>query len=327
MESDYRDVTNRTISDANTVNHALIEKALAMRCSSYLSQVKAKLLTDTIFEIDNSKKQLFAINTRLEDEINERKEIEQKLIKARDEAEQATCLKDKFVALVSHDLKNPLNVVMSYLQLLQAQEKLSEKADGMINNALSSCDNMLSLINEILDLRRIKDGKIAPVCDYFNINNVVSEVIAHYQLMANDKGVVLNNEIPENAQIFADQKLLYEVFSNLISNAIKFCHKGGEVRIYQMQDPFVLAVSDTGIGMSPDHLKDLFYYEKKTSQYGTAGERGSGFGLPLSKDIIRAHQGDLQVESQPGKGTTFIISMPGDKCCATSHHSVIQSSV
>ena len=311
MAIDYREVSDESINNANVINDRLIEKSLAMRCSSYLSQIKAQLLTDTIYEIDNSKKVLFNTNSKLEKEIAERKKAEEGLRKAKIEAEDATRLKDKFVTLVSHDLKNPLNAIMGYYELLRLSKDLPDNASTLVAKGLSACNDMNVLINEILNLSRIKAGKITPERTRLDAKKVAGLVIEQYSEAANIKEVSLINEVPENTSFFADEKLLIEVIGNLLSNSIKFCNQGDSVKIYLPEgESTVIAISDTGVGIKPELYDGLFEYENKTSTKGTLGEAGTGFGLPLARDIIESHGGDLRMESTLGEGTTFFISLP-----------------
>lgn len=311
MPSDFREISNNSIVDAKNVHHKLIEKALEMRCISYLAQIKAQLLTNTIYEMDNSKKALTTINSQLQQEISERKRIEAKLTKARNEAEEATKLKDKFVALVTHDLNNPLHVVYGSLQLLKMSNEFSGESGQLIEHSLTACKQMSSLINDILSMNRIKDGKFVPKRTMVEIDAIIDSVVKNHQLIADEKGIQIKNQITDKTNIYADEKLINEVISNLLSNAIKFCRKGDSIRIHSEDDEYYSIIfSDTGVGIEPEFIDNLFRFEQKTSTSGTAGEQGSGLGLPLAHDIIAAHGGELRVESVMGEGTNFRIKLP-----------------
>lgn len=312
MVQDYRNISDSTIKDARSVQDKLIEKALALRCSSYLAQIKSKLLTGTIYEINSSKKALLSINARLEREVAERAQAEEMLQKSRDEAEQTTRLKDKFITLVSHDLKNPLGAVIGYISFAHAMDGVPDAAREMLDQALSTCCNMNDFINEILSLDRIKGSRLEPECARIDIEKTVTAVIESHGYMSSTKGVVLINEVPPGTQLEVDEKLMLVAIGNLVSNAIKFCREGDRVRIAYQDVPHpTLLISDTGIGIGPEVINALFQYEEKTSTRGTAGEVGTGLGLPLTHDIIEAHGADLRLESTPGKGTTFYIIFNG----------------
>lgn len=311
MTEDFRDVANRTISDAKSIQHKLIEKALAMRCLSYMAQIKSQLLTDTIFEIDSRKKVLSSINTELEKEILERKRIEKKLIKARDEAEEATKLKDKFVTLVTHDLNTPLHIVYGNLQLLQLSGDTLDNKNDLIENALTACTQMASLISDILSMSRIKSGKLQPRLAKVNVGNLLNSAILFFRAIADEKGIQISNHVTENVEIYADERLLSEVINNLLSNAIKFCDHNDTIRFdIESGESTEIIISDTGIGIKAEHQDNLFHFDNKHNTKGTIGESGSGFGLPLAYEIIAAHGGVLTVDSEPGKGTSFRIKLP-----------------
>lgn len=314
MQPDYRNISNETISNANTAKNQLVEKILTLRCAAYLSQIKAQLLTNTIYEIDGRNKVLFNTNHQLEREIYERKLAEKKLENAKKKAEEATLLKDKFVALVSHDLKNPLNQIMGYLQLAQMTNDPPEEIADIFKEILLICADMNNLINDILSLDRIKDGKLEPQYVAINIEGMIASVLNVYEGKAREKGIKLINNVSLNTFINADKKLLTQVINNLVSNAIKFCRKGDSITIsISLKEPTTIIVADTGVGISPNIINDIFHYEKKTSTPGTLGEPGTGFGLPLAYHIINAHRGKLQVKSNLGEGTTFYIKLPNVK--------------
>jgi len=252
-------------------------------------------------------------NEKLSLELRERKKIEKELRIARDKAEEATKLKDKFVALVSHDLKSPLAVVSGYFQLLSMNELDYKTIKELCADGIDACEDMDMLIMEFLSLTRIMDGKLKPDMAMTDICEIVHIAIEDQRGKAFHKGINLINEIPEKASLLVDEKLILEVMRNLVSNSVKFCSKGDKVRIYLPEgEPSTVAVEDTGLGIEPERIEMLFTYEQKTSSLGTSGERGTGFGLPLVKDIVEAHGGTLHVESVPGKGCTFFVRLLSD---------------
>ncbi|MBI5637240.1 MAG: PAS domain S-box protein [Nitrospinae bacterium] len=244
-------------------------------------------------------------------DITERKEAEEKLKAAKDAAEEATLLKDKFVSLVSHDLKNPLTTMQGYLKILHREhgDMGKNEARSMITGALDASNEMLNVIDVLLDISRIKTGQLRPSAGLTDLHSIAVKAGLAYANYAAGKRVEIKNEVPPKAAVYADEHLLLQVFKNLLSNAIKFCREGGRVRIY-LPEPGTVAVEDTGTGIPPSLLPNIFKYEIKTSICGTAGESGTGLGLPLSCDIMKAHGGDLRVESEVGKGSTFYIVLP-----------------
>ena len=270
-------------------------------------EIPAIVHATTIKDKDGNMTGSFAFVT----DVSELKRVESELRKARDEAEEATKLKDKFVSLVSHDLKNPINLISNYLELLNMTEQISDNGKEMIDEGAQACIQMTALINEVLKLSRIRGGKIMPHYSFVYVRHVAEQSIKNYNRIAEDKGIYLTNETPEKTRIYADEKLLVEVLRNLISNAIKFCSKGDRVKLYCPDaERGAIAVADTGIGIKNTRIATLFSYEEKTSTRGTAGEAGTGFGLPLCNDIVTAHGGKMTVESETGKGSTFYVRLP-----------------
>ncbi|TNF30956.1 MAG: HAMP domain-containing histidine kinase [Deltaproteobacteria bacterium] len=311
MTGDYRELADLTIRDANAVNRSLIEKALAMRCVTYLSTVKARLLTNTIFEIDSAKKALFVANTELQQEVLERRRAELRAERARADAEEATRLKDRFVALVSHDLKGPIQVAMASLQLLSSTKELDADGQEYVGAGLDACRRMLTMIERMLTISRVSGGRIALATASVALRQIVNDALAGLTRAASDKGVTVANDVPETAFVHADPDLLVEVVSNLVSNAIKFSEPGHRVRVHVPADrPAALAVSDVGRGVKPELIPDLFKFETRTTTLGTAGEVGSGLGLPMVHEIVSAHGGRVELDTAPGEGTTFLIELP-----------------
>lgn len=247
-------------------------------------------------------------------DITERKKAEEELRAARNQAVEATKLKDKFVSLVSHDMRSPLSGIMGALKDLRED---AMEAGGSSHNAIlldrsvTTCEGLVKMIDQLLNISRLQTGSIRPTIKFQDGHSIVSLVVTNLSLSAERKNVRLLNEVPERLRILADYQLFYEVISNLVSNAIKFTGAGGTVTVFVPADrPGAIAVRDTGVGISEKNLENLFKHEVKTSTVGTAGERGTGLGLPLCKDIMDAHNGSLVVESAPGEGSVFHAELP-----------------
>lgn len=235
------------------------------------------------------------------------------LRKAKEKAEKATLLKDKFVSLVAHDLKNPLMGLHGFLSLAREEAAKAGFADmeKYLGISFDYVQGMLGLISDLLDAGRFLTGKIKPRIGSVEVGNLARAEVEAFTPAAASKGVELSSAIPQNTVMHADAILLREVVHNVISNAIKFCRKGDRVNIFlPAGKPDTIAVADTGIGIPKGLQENIFKYEEKTTRAGTAGETGTGFGLPLSHDIMKAHGGDLRVESEAGKGSTFYIILP-----------------
>lgn len=280
-------------------------------------------LNGTLQDITERKKvenELKQYRSHLEDLVEQRtaelKATNSALLVAKDQAEKANELKDKFLSLVAHDLRSPLAGIISALEYMHTddEEPLNEEHQEIVGRLLQIGKSAVHMIEDVLNIGRLKTGKLTPNARFLNAHKKVEKVINNLSYLAKQKGVALLNEVSEDVVVYADPSLLGEVIQNLASNAIKFCQKGEKVRFYTPNDAdkpnAAIAVEDDGTGIPTDKLPKLFRVEERTSTTGTAGEKGTGFGLPFSQDIMHAHDGELTVESTLGKGTTFFINLP-----------------
>ncbi|MBF0420401.1 MAG: response regulator [Magnetococcales bacterium] len=246
-------------------------------------------------------------------DITQYRRNELNLRRAKEEAERSTRLKDQFVSLVAHDLRGPFTTILGFLEMMgkDKDNPLSEKQKGFLRWVVESCQRMLRMIDELLNISRFKTGKITLEPGFINARFIGNKVFASLSPLAAKKGITLINRISETTRIYADPNLLGEVVENLVSNAVKFTGRGGTITLYTPENqPTTLAVQDTGVGIAPEQIKNLFKLEEKTSTIGTAGESGTGFGLPFSMDIVKAHGGNLTVQSKLGEGSIFSLTLP-----------------
>ncbi|MBF0169609.1 MAG: PhnD/SsuA/transferrin family substrate-binding protein [Nitrospinae bacterium] len=235
------------------------------------------------------------------------------LVEARTRMEEATRLKDQFVGLVAHDLRSPLSAMLGLLGILadRAAPSLSEQDRTILHRLIKSGNDILATINDLLDISRLKSGQLTPQPRFFNVRAAVGTVMDTLRFPAESKGITLVNDLPETLRWHADPTLFGQVAQNLVSNAIKFCRAGDTVTVFAPEGAGTkIAFRDTGVGIEPERAADLFRPEVKTSTLGTAGERGTGLGLPFCRDIMRAHGGEIDVVSTPEEGTTFTLRTP-----------------
>ncbi|MDP6966340.1 MAG: PAS domain S-box protein, partial [Candidatus Marinimicrobia bacterium] len=246
-------------------------------------------------------------------DITELKKAGVALAKARNKAEEATKLKDKFVNIVVHDLRSPFSSIMGIIELLSNDPKLllSPKQRKLIDAVKKSGDRMVSMIEDILDINRFKAGKVALKPEFFDGHMMVGSVLGGMIYSVREKGINVINDVPEGIKLYADTILFSEVISNLVSNAVKFCGKGDTLTLFVPSGrPTTIAVKDTGSGIDERMLPDLFKIEVKTTTLGSSDEQGSGLGLPYSYDIMQAHGGSLEVVSAKGEGSIFYAQLP-----------------
>jgi PAS domain S-box-containing protein len=246
-------------------------------------------------------------------DITQLKKTQEALRNAKEKAEEATKLKDKFVSLVAHDLRDPLGTMICSLNLVRT--KLSEGADSeqksIIDISVNSGEKMLKLINDLLSVSRFKTGQVTPKLAFIDAYLLGLKILANFNYLASQKKITVESRIPVRSRIYADEALIYEVLQNLVTNSIKFCKEGDQIVLFIPQGEMsAIAVSDTGVGIESERLETIFQYEEKTSTRGTSGEMGTGLGLPLCRDIVAVHGGGLTVESARGKGSVFLVKLP-----------------
>ena len=255
----------------------------------------------------------FGTNTDITDARKASEERERLLASeraARESAERATQFRDEMLAVVAHDLRNPVQTVAmaaSLLLELPLSEDQQKKHLAMIKRATHG---MNALIQDLLDVSRIESGRFIVHQQRVDVGGLLDDVIEQFEGQARAKGLSLVRDTRCAAStLLGDRDRLVQVFSNLIGNAIKFTPAGGTITVGAgTADGMVtFAVSDTGIGLAPDALAHVF---DRFWQVDRASRAGAGLGLAIVKGIVEAHGGSVQVASEQGKGTTFTFTIP-----------------
>src|SRR3989339_1832850 len=224
-------------------------------------------------------------------------------------------MKSEFIAMVAHELRSPIATVEQQLTVVLGgmAGDLNEKQDQLMTRARERTRGVLTLINDLLDLSKIEAGKMVQYKEPLNLADVIIRVVEMMKIDAQAKNIRIDFLPPASiSTIQADRSSMEGIFTNLISNAIKYTLAGGSVTIrLEDQDGFVeISVADTGIGIKSDDLPRIFdkFFRVKTSE--TRQIVGTGLGLSIVKSIVDAHMGTISVESTDGKGTTFSILLP-----------------
>lgn len=249
-------------------------------------------------------------------DISDRKEKERVLREQRTQAENAARIKDTFLSLVSHDLKSPLSGVHAMLDLLaRAGETFTEEdRNEAIRDLRSSVALMMEMIQQLLNIHRLESGQLRAEKTRSEIRHLVSDILLSLNRQIAEKNLRVDIAIPPDLVLSIDEALFREALFNLVSNAVKFSPFGRKIRIECTPQPGgggEVRVIDSGGGVPPEDLPNLFRQEIKTSRPGTAGEGGTGLGLPLVRDIMRAHGGDIVVEYTGITGSCFVLQVPG----------------
>lgn len=238
---------------------------------------------------------------------------QEELVAAKEQAEEATKEKEMYISLIAHDLKAPFTSTIGFLRLLAMDEGLPMKGKygELLDATIHSAERAVNMIDEVLHISRFHMGAATIRKRFFDGFKAGFAVSANYHHVAGSKGVELVNEVAEGTRLYGDPVLVEEVLNNLVMNAIKFTKKGDRITVFTPPgDQGVIAVKDTGVGIDEKLIPNIFRHDVKTSMVGTAGETGTGLGLPLCQDIMKAHGGVLAVESARGKGSVFYAKLP-----------------
>jgi PAS domain S-box-containing protein len=223
--------------------------------------------------------------------------------------------KDRFLSIISHDLRAPFSSILGFTDLLLEDDTLTDVEKlQYISYIQDSSKSMLALVNSMLDWTRLQTGRIKFEPEKLNAREVIESSINTVSGIALKKGVEIENLVEPALHIYGDKNLILHVFNNLLSNAVKFTKLNDRIMIsvnLSSSPRFItFSVKDSGIGIKEANLDKLFSIETKFTSEGTAGEKGSGLGLSLVKDIVEKHGGRIEVKSEFGKGTEFIFTLP-----------------
>jgi signal transduction histidine kinase len=263
--------------------------------------------------------QLGALMQRKRDEEAMRLMNEQ-LALARDRALAANRTKSSFVANMSHELRTPLNAIIGYSEMLQEDAALLglEEIEDDLKKIHQSGRHLLNLINDILDMSKIEAGKLELHYDDFNVPMLVWDTSTTIQPLLTQNNNRLNIDCDlQLGDIRADMTRLRQILLNILSNACKFT-KSGEINIkvyrqsFAQHKYFCFAISDTGIGISPENMQKLFQPFNQADSSTTRQYGGTGLGLAISRRLCQMMGGDIMLESELSKGSTFTVRLPID---------------
>jgi GAF domain-containing protein/anti-sigma regulatory factor (Ser/Thr protein kinase) len=231
------------------------------------------------------------------------------------ELEAANRHKSEFLANVSHELRTPLNAVIGFSEVLLEKlfGELNDKQNEYVDDILSSGRHLLSLINDILDLSKIEAGHMELELTTFDLPNALDNALVLIRERASRHGVRLERVVDEQLGDFrGDERKIKQVLVNLLSNAVKFTPEGGKIQVRAGLDngAVKISVSDTGIGIAPEHHETIFEEFRQVGSDYARKREGTGLGLTLTKKFVEMHGGRIWVESEPGKGSTFTFTLP-----------------
>ena len=256
--------------------------------------------------------EIMASRTRVvENEVRVRTE---ELTQANNKLVELNDLKNKFLGIASHDLRNPLASIRGYSKYLldKGAQVKEDTRQEFLTGIKNVSGNMLELISNLLDISVIESGQLKLDPSKSSMKKLVEEKIHLQQILADKKGIRLYADLQEDAEFYFDSNRMGQVVDNLLSNAVKYSPADKEVFIKLVSDDgnMTLSVKDEGPGIAPDEQEHLFKHFQKLSARPTGGESSSGLGLAIAQRIVEEHKGSIGVDSQLGSGATFYFSLP-----------------
>jgi PAS domain S-box-containing protein len=249
--------------------------------------------------------------------INEFKRIESLLQSEKRNLLELNKSKDKFISILSHDIRAPFTSILGFTEILINEPDLTQnEKNEYLNYIHESSQNQLQLINYLLDWSRLQTGRMKIESERIHALTIVFNCIAALTGNAIRKNIDIKTNIPDNIFIKADEKLMTQVLTNLLSNAIKFSQENNYVEIYAdvfNDDKIEFIIKDHGIGIPDNSKEKLFKVERKFSTDGTKGEKGTGLGLSLIKEIVEKLEGDIWFYSEVDKGSEFHFTVPSSQ--------------
>lgn len=219
-------------------------------------------------------------------------------------------LKTDFVSSVSHEMKTPISIIKNYAQLLQKGKSSAEQREEYAKGIEDAASRLSSLISNILKLNKLEHQRITPEVKAYDVCRQLCGSVFLFEDAMEEKGIELEADIEETAMIRADEDLMELVWNNLLSNAVKFTERGGSITIRQTsdEDHIYVSVSDTGCGILKESINHIFdkFYQGDTSH----STEGNGLGLSLVKRVLELMDGEIQITSEEGKGSTFLVTLP-----------------
>jgi len=227
-------------------------------------------------------------------------------------------LRESFVTIVTHQLRSPLVTVRQYLEVILGgmAGEMSNDINEMLQRSATRIDELLDMVNDWLNMARIETGKLADNFEPIDLCEILIKCIGSYKKLADKKELLVNINCPaEIPKIEGDKESLFEAFSNLIDNAIKYNRPNGKILVNVKKDDshLVVTIADTGLGIDKESLPFIFDEFYRAKNKDTREITGTGLGLSITKKIVEAHSGKINVESKLGEGTVFTVSFRSAK--------------
>ena len=247
-------------------------------------------------------------------DISDRRKAEAEILEKNAALSELNATKDRFFSIIAHDLRSPFSGILGFSELMleQIQVKDYNGIEQYASNILKSSRRMMDLLTNLLEWARSQTGRIKFVPVDIDLESFIKEIVSIFDETSAKKSVTILTEIPHGLQISADAHMIGTVIRNLISNAVKFSTRGGEIVVNASDAPseVVISVKDNGIAIEKSRLTKLFNPETNRATPGTDHEMGTGLGLILCKEFVEKHGGKIWAESPEREGTIFSFTLP-----------------
>ncbi|MFN8206653.1 MAG: hybrid sensor histidine kinase/response regulator [Bacteroidales bacterium] len=285
-------------------SHDLIEEASKSGIGAYITKPLQPELIDRAVTIAMARHKDLMDSRALIKELEESKQMLSESIR----------IKDRFFSILAHDLRNPVAALMNFSDQIirRAGQHSKEELVDQVRIIHDSSRNLFDLLENLLMWSRIQSRNLKPVPEVLNLAEIARHAILTESLHASNKEVVLHYHGENEVPAYADKAMIETVFRNLISNAVKFTGEKGTVMVIAsvIDKKAEINIDDNGIGISPEILDSLFHPGHGNTTTGTMGEKGTGLGLVLCRELINSNGGEISVSSTPGQGTSIRFSLP-----------------
>jgi PAS domain S-box-containing protein len=305
LNNSDRDVFINSLMKYGTIKNFEIK----MRCKN--KEVITALMSARIITL-NDENCILSVARNVDDI----KEFENQLIKAKEKARESDRLKSAFLANMSHEIRTPMNGIMGFSELLTKSNPPEDKRKKYLEIILSNSKGLLNIINDIIDISKIEAGQMKIYSTETNINKMMDELFIFFERELEKKDhlklKVKKSLSNEKSNIHIDSKRLKQIMNNLLNNAIRFTESGEiEFGYYRpVNQSIKFFVRDTGLGISKEHQKRIFERFKQADDTLTRKYGGTGLGLAICKELIKLMNGSISLESEPGEGSAFFVDLP-----------------
>lgn len=224
-----------------------------------------------------------------------------------------------FLSVTVHDLKTPLTSILGFAELLQEERvcgELSQKQQRFVKQITDSANYLFQMVKDLLNYSVVESGKMKLEIKKRNLNDILYQIYPEIAVLIKNREINYITSVADTIYGYFDEERLRQVLENLISNAVKFTSKQGMVQVSasRIKKSLRIKVSDTGIGIAEEDMEKVLDKDTLFTTKGIHGEKGTGLGISICAEIIRAHGGRFEIESQPGEGTSVIVTLPDHDC-------------